>query len=74
MASRTTVTRNGFWLKLVGVVLAGLITATVLGGGGVLWSHHERLAQVETRNEDVQRRLGAIEAKVDELLALARER
>ncbi len=60
-----TVPTNGFWVKLLGVVLAGAI----LSAAGVLWSHHARIAQGETRDVGVKDRLDRIEVKLDALLA-----
>lgn len=67
MSTRTR--SNGFWLKVAGVVVATLLSATVIASAGVLWSHHARIAQGETRDAGVKDRLDRIEGKLDTLLA-----
>jgi len=70
MASRTTGTRNGFWLKVVG----GLLIAAVMAASGVLWGHHGEIERHAESIQGTERRLGVIEADIKELLRRVPER
>ena len=72
MPAKATISTNGFWLRVLAIVVGGVLVATVVATAGTAWSHHARIAQSETRDKETQRRLATIEADVKELLRLAR--
>ena len=57
---------NRFWIIVLGTVLSGVI----LGGGGTIVAHGERISKNEAKVDNVSDDLRAIRASLDELKSI----